>query len=127
MVAGETTSAASAAATTRGTRLPKDWQLPRAWGEWALVKYPQWADEKVRDEALKFRNHWTALTGKSATRLDWLATWQNWCMNDLAHRDDMRPAKANGSHGAMSVHGLQTMRNAEALEAKLFKDEQHAA
>jgi hypothetical protein len=90
--------AAAAAATPadkpdRGARLAKDWQLPKAWGEWALAKYPQWTADKVRDEALKFRNHWTALTGKSATKLDWLATWQNWCMSDIAHRDD---PKANG-------------------------------
>ena len=82
---------AAGAAATRGTRLPADWQLPKAWGDWALAKYPQWTADKVRDEALKFRNHWTALTGKSATKLDWLATWQNWCMSDIAHRDDPKP------------------------------------
>lgn len=85
---------AAGAAATRGTRLPADWQLPKAWGEWALAKYPQWTADKVRDEALKFRNHWTALTGKAATKLDWQATWQNWCMSDIAHRDD---PKANGA------------------------------
>lgn len=97
-VVGAGATAADAAATTdkpeRGTRLPKDWQLPKAWGEWALAKYPQWTADKVRDEALKFRNHWTALTGKAATKLDWQATWQNWCMSDIAHRDD---PKANGA------------------------------
>lgn len=110
---------AAGAAATRGTRLPADWQLPKAWGDWALAKYPQWTADKVRDEALKFRNHWTALTGKTATKLDWQATWQNWCMSDIAHRDDAKPSAT----GAMSVHGLQTMRNAEALEARLFRGE----
>ena len=119
--------AAAAAATPadkpeRGTRLAKDWHLPKAWGEWALAKYPQWTADKVRDEALKFRNHWTALTGKSATKLDWLATWQNWCMSDIAHRDDPKPV-----NGAMSAHGLQTMRNAEALEARIFGETHHEA
>jgi hypothetical protein len=79
----------------RGTRLSKEWQLPKAWGEWALEKYPQWTAQKVRDEALKFRNSWTAKT-RDATKLDWYATWQNWCMSDIAHRDDPRPL--NGTH-----------------------------
>lgn len=91
---GDSTSVvgAASAAPPRGSRLPDDWLLPKAWGEWALAKYPQWTPEKVRDEALKFRNHWTALTGKAATKRDWQATWQNWCMSDIAHRDDRRAA-----------------------------------
>jgi hypothetical protein len=39
------------------------------------------------------------------------------------------PPKANGSHavvGAMSPHGMQTMRNAKALEARLFGEENDA-
>lgn len=71
----------------RGTRLPKDWLLPKSWGEWAIEKYPHWTPEKVRDEAAQFRNHWTSKTGKDATKLDWYATWQNWCMSPMAHRD----------------------------------------
>ena len=80
----------------RGERLPTDWSLPKMWGDWALAKYPQWTAEKVRDEAMKFRNHWTALSGRSATKLDWLATWQNWCMSDLAHRGDSRMSLVAG-------------------------------
>jgi hypothetical protein len=83
---------AAGAAATKGSRLFKDWKLPKAWGEWALGKYPAWSTEKVRDEADKFRNHWTSKTGKDATKLDWYATWQNWCMSSIAHKDDPRPA-----------------------------------
>lgn len=94
-------SAAGAAAPPdkpeRGARLAKDWQLPKAWGEWALAKYPQWTADKVRDEAAKFRNAWVSKTGKDATKLDWYATWQNWCMNDIAHRDDPKPGRPNGA------------------------------
>jgi len=89
-------AAGAASTTTKGSRLSEDWLLPKAWGEWALAKYPQWIADKVRDEATKFRNHWTSKTGKDATKLDWYATWQNWCMSELAHRDDPKPA-AGGS------------------------------
>ena len=108
VVAGAADSAADAAATPvkpeRGTRLSKAWQLPKAWGEWALAKYPQWTADKVRDEALKFRNHWAALTGKSATKLDWFMTWQNWCMSDIAHRDD--PKKPVNGHAQPDLDEL---------------------
>jgi hypothetical protein len=88
-------AAADAASAARGTRLPKEWKLPKAWGEWALKKYPHWTPEKVRDEADKFRNHWTSKTGKDATKLDWYATWQNWCMSPVAHRTGAGGATVN--------------------------------
>lgn len=86
---------AADAPATRGARLPKDWVLPKAWGEETLVDHPQWTAEKVRLEALKFRNHWTAKTGKDATKLDWRATWRNWCLSDIAHRDDPKPGDSH--------------------------------
>ena len=115
-VGAEAPPAAAAAATPpekpeRGARLAKDWQLPKAWGEWALAKYPQWTADKVRDEALRFRNAWVAKTGKDATKLDWYATWQNWCMNDLAHRDDPKPARVNGHAAEPAWRTAQRERN----------------
>lgn len=80
-------------AADRGSRLPKDWQLPKAWGDWALDEYPQWTADKVRREAASFRDHWASKTGKDATKLDWLATWRNWCRSDIAHRDDPKPVR----------------------------------
>lgn len=87
-----------APAADRGSRLPKDWVLPKAWGEWALTEYPLWTADKVRREGAAFRDHWTAKTGKDATKLDWQATWRNWCRSDIAHRDDPKPG--GGARGA---------------------------
>lgn len=70
------------AATTRGTRLPKDWQLPRAWGLWAIEQRPAWTPDHVRAIADKFRDHWTAKAGRDATKVDWEATWRNWVRNE---------------------------------------------
>ena len=88
---GEPGKPAARAAATRGHRLSPEWQLPKAWGDWALAEYPQWTEAKVRREAANFRDHWVAKTGKDATKLDWLATWRTWCRNPLAHRDDPKP------------------------------------
>lgn len=93
--AAQDASAAHAAPpkAKRGTRLPADWVLPRPWGLWALNKYTHWTEEIVRDEALKFSNHWHAATGKNASKLDWYGTWQNWCMSDICQRAHPPPSK----------------------------------
>lgn len=91
----------------RGARLPKDWALPKAWGEWAIAKYPHWPADTVRLIADSFRNHWTAKTGKDATKLDWFATWQNWCTGDITQRQ--YPAPRGKPHAVDTAN-----RNAEA-------------
>ncbi len=85
---------AAVAASTRGTRLGEDWQLPRSWGDWALAEFPGWTADKVRVQADSFRDFWVAKTGKDATKLDWQATWRNWCRSPIAQR-----AAATGSAG----------------------------
>lgn len=82
---------AAKAAPARGTRLPEDWTLPKAWGEWAQQAYPHWDADTVRLIAAKFGNHWKAATGKGATKLDWLATWQNWCHSGITQKEHPLP------------------------------------
>lgn len=121
--------AAAAAATQpdkpdRGARLPKDWQLPKAWGDWALAEFPQWTQAKVRAEAANFADHWHGLSGKDATKVDWLATWRKWCRNPLAHRTDPKPGRPNGTQPDLDelTAGVQrrlgiTPANPEAIDA----------
>lgn len=61
----------------RATRLPDDWQLPRAWGLWAQTEGGL-SEATVRREADKFRDHWHAAGGQNARKRDWQATWRNW-------------------------------------------------
>lgn len=65
----------------RGTRLPADWRLPKAWGEWAKSSFIGTTDDQIRAEAERFHDFWIAKAGKDATKLDWQATWRNWCRN----------------------------------------------
>ena len=37
----------------------------------------------VRAEAARFADHWHAKAGRDAAKLDWLATWRNWCRTAL--------------------------------------------
>ena len=62
-----------------GTRLPEDWALPKAWGDWALQQQPTWTPDRVRQAADAFRDHWIANANrKEGRKADWFATWRNW-------------------------------------------------
>lgn len=59
-----------------GTRLPPDWVLSQALGEWALAE--GLTRERIRQEADKFRDYWIAKPGAAGRKADWPATWRNW-------------------------------------------------
>lgn len=62
----------------RASRLPADWILPKAWGEWALQERPELTAERVRNIADTFKDHWIAQPGQKGVKADWQATWRNW-------------------------------------------------
>ena len=59
-----------------GTRLPPDWVLSQALGEWALAE--GLTRERIRQEADKFRDYWISKPGAAGRKADWPATWRNW-------------------------------------------------
>ena len=59
-----------------GTRLPTDWVLSQALGEWALAE--GLTRERIRQEADKFRDYWISKPGSAGRKADWPATWRNW-------------------------------------------------
>lgn len=40
---------------------------------------PPLTDVEMRAEGAKFRDFWHAKSGRDATKVDWKATWRNWC------------------------------------------------
>jgi uncharacterized protein YdaU (DUF1376 family) len=72
----------SASTSNKGTRLPENWVLPKAWGDWALSEKTELTSADIRLMAEMFKDHWLAnanrATGKKA---DWSATWRNWVRN----------------------------------------------
>lgn len=82
---------AAAASAKRGIRLALEWVLPPDWGDWAMAEFPHWGPDIVRQLADGFRDHWVAKPGADATKLDWLATWRNWCRSDIAQRQHPKP------------------------------------
>lgn len=85
------TSVGAVAPAKKASRMTEDWQLPKAWGEWAVAEHNLSADT-VRLEASKFRDYWLAKAGKDGAKLDWSATWRNWVRNSL----DFSPAAKPG-------------------------------
>lgn len=67
----------------KGTRLPKDWVLPKSWGDWALNERPGSSYESIKKLAEKFRDHWVSNSNQAkAKKADWEATWRNWVRNE---------------------------------------------
>lgn len=90
---------ASATATPRkpeprATRIPDDWSLtPELSDIGRLTRREAGLPEiDLRLEAAKFVDFWRAKSGKDATKLDWTATWRNWCRNATAKAAPYRPA-----------------------------------
>jgi hypothetical protein len=98
--------AAPPADKAKGSRLPKDWLLPKSWGDWALRERQDLTADDVRREAACFRDHWVGKAGADARKADWEATWRNWI-----RRADRR--KVAGAGGVAAVQNKQ-----EALEAR---------
>lgn len=60
----------------RGSRLPANWE-PGEPG-FAFAAQQGLTNGRAQAEAEKFRDHWTAATGQSASKADWQAAWRNW-------------------------------------------------
>ena len=66
--------------TGRATRL-KIKELPQEWLEWAMLDR-KWDEIRTRVVWERFKDFWIAKSGRDATKLDWRATWRNWCRNE---------------------------------------------
>lgn len=89
---------------SRGTRLPDDFEL--------TPKRRKVAEDEhlLPDRTFtKFCNYWRGKSGAGATKLDWDATWQNWCLKEA---DDL--GTRNGVNGAPRLTKYEeTMRRME--------------
>lgn len=88
---GSSKKSGSGSSKGKGTRLPYNWHLPMAWGEWAVA---EGMDEfSVRREGDRFADYWHGLSGARGVKRDWQATWRNWIRKAL---DDRRPKSKAG-------------------------------
>lgn len=86
---------------TNGHRLPDDWILPMAAGEWAMTE--GLTRDQVLREAERFKDYWHSKPGKDALKTDWAGTWRNWirkAADDLAKTSK----RAQGPTGSFADH-----------------------
>jgi hypothetical protein len=58
---------------------------------WARTKF-NWDAARAEEVLASFTDYWAARPGKEAQKLDWLATWRNWCRKeDTASFSGKRP------------------------------------
>lgn len=94
----------------RGTRLLLA-DMPGEWGDFCRKERPDLSPAAV---FAIFRDHWTAKTGKDATRLDWLATWRNW-----VRRERAAPRAAPAGHKYADVIAGLTGRRGPTREVDM--------
>ena len=64
-----------------GTRIPADWLAD---GETA--KAEGLSQQESTYEANRFRDYWRGIPGRHGRKVDWLATWRNWCRKAAEQR-----------------------------------------
>lgn len=90
----------------KGHRLPADWILPRAAGEWALSE--GLTRDQVFREAERFKDYWHSKPGKEALKTDWAGTWRNWIRKAA---DDLAKHGKRNQGGASMFTELHTDRS----------------
>jgi len=92
----------------RGSRIADNWKPDtEAAREIGLT------ESEVRQEARKFVDYWIA--APNGVKLDWDATWRNWCRRVVETRGRSRGPPSNGLTGFAAVHEHLRQRNADTL------------
>lgn len=85
----------------RGSRLAEDWQPTQALSDFAR---DQGLDPQETRE--RFRDYWIAQPGQRGSKVDWEATWRNWCRNNAGRfngsRKGFRSSPDGGDAGAFA-------------------------
>ncbi len=56
-------------------------ECPQEWVQFAMNDL-SWESAHVYSTFDKFSDYWKAKAGSNAVKVDWLATWRNWCRNE---------------------------------------------
>lgn len=96
--------------TKRASRIPDDWQP-----DYAEAERLGLSRQQSEREADRFRDYWRGASGQNATKLDWLATWRNWCRT-AAERLPRTNSQAQGPPSHESALQRATRIARETLE-----------
>jgi uncharacterized protein YdaU (DUF1376 family) len=99
----------------RGTRLPGDF-VP----EPGIASTLGLTRAEFAVELPLFRDYWTAKAGPGAIKMDWQATWRNWCRKVVK---DRRPQARNGPAPPDKPQSIGEMFRKKAREQGILHDE----
>ena len=111
----------------KGKQLGKDWQLPKAWGEWALSEDRNLNNDNVRKIAEQFKDHWIANANqRNAKKSDWEAAWRNWVRREYSQNLPKVTQKEAGRKAAMASifkpeHIRHLMKTEKVVDNEEFK------
>ncbi len=105
--------------TSLGSRIPEDFQPLTGPGlDQGLT------EQETQHEADKFRDYWLGVAGAKGTKLDWPATWRNWCRRAGEDRKNRRGSNGNGKMtGVQAVLAAAAEIDAELDEAIAAENE----
>jgi len=88
----------------RGCRLPADWMPSLVDQDEAL--HIGLTRQQIQVEGEKFRDYWHSRAGPGSTKIDWSATWRNWCRK--ANEDNRNGPKGPNGHGRANGHQVES-------------------
>jgi len=87
----------------RGSRLPADWKPSleaRAFAQQLGLDVDAVADQ--------FRDYWIARAGAGGVKLDWLATWRNWCRSTAERKGAAQSPRRQFNQFSVSPAPIET-------------------
>lgn len=92
----------------RGSRLPDDFMADIS----EAVRLGL-SEQDAHREADKFRDYWNSQPGQRGVKLDWLATWRNWCRSAVERKPHRKepPPKHSTPRNAGEAAYLELQRN----------------
>lgn len=100
----------------KGTRLPDDWVLSKADGDWALGEGA--TDDQIRYQSEQFRDYWHSVSGAKAVKQKWSLVWKTWMRRAIKETPTLKFKAINGGNShdqsANNEHRVQRIVTAAA-------------
>ena len=101
----------SSVANKRGTRLQENWKPSQ--DDYNQALQMGLTVEQVDNEANKFRDYWIGVPGAKGVKLNWSATWRNWCRSA---KDRSRPSGYSNANRDQPKSGSRVDAALRALQ-----------
>jgi len=79
-------------ATTKGTRIPDDFQLN---AELIEIGKAIGLNGNIEFVYAKFRSYWEGIPGQKGVKVNWKSTWRNWCLNECEKNGGQQSLEPN--------------------------------